>query len=136
MQKLEQTREKIKSYKILIEWLDEPDSSVRAEIEQTQEWGGADVIITSSKAVIKENEKPNEWFPAAMAVFTPYAKTASWLLYKLQKDFYFYLYYTDKHEFYGRFAQAIESQGPKANEKIILTAMLDEADKIVDELLR
>lgn len=127
---------KIKSYRMLTECLDKADSSARAEIDQAQEWGGADVIITSSKAVIRENRKPNEWFPAATDVFTPHAKAASWLIYKLQKNFDPWLDYMNKYEFYGRLAEAVKAAGTKASEKQVLMSMLDEAEKMAGELVK
>ena len=109
------------------------------EARSVEEWGGADVIISSQlNDRIKEWQGDNhliisfqETEPRRRAVITEYSKELSWLFYKLGGVFAEEIDYVSKYDFYGLLAQSAldHLDGHKKNVKCnrLLNAVLDTA---------
>ena len=105
--------------------------------EKTQEWGGADVII--SRKLSKNNLKwlgdeniiisMQETNPKKRLVVTKYSKELSWLFYQLRDLFSSKIDYISKYDFYGILAQTaidyINNNKNKINTKELLLCVLD-----------
>ena len=105
--------------------------------EKTQEWGGADVII--SRKLSKNNLKwlgdeniiisMQETTPKKRLVVTKYSKELSWLFYQLRDLYSGKIDYISKYDFYGILAQTaidyIKNNKNKVNDKELLLCVLD-----------
>jgi len=94
--------------------------------EESPEWGGADVVITSDFA----------WEPQSFAdahdlvVRTRHAKHLAWLLRQVRDAFQFWLHAGNKYGFYGSLAEAalahLAAHQPEADDpRPLLRAVLD-----------
>jgi len=105
--------------------------------EHTEEWSGADVIITNKltkdhlKWLGNDNEiiSLQETIPKKRLVITKYSKELSWLFYQLKKIFKSNIDHISKYDFYGILAQTaidyINKNKRKLNDKILLLYVLD-----------
>ena len=129
-------KEKIKKLKEKIKTIDVTEAA-----KGTEEWGGADVIITAEM-----NESIKDWIgsqplvisfqktaPRRRLVLTNYSRELSWLFFELKAIFYDKLDYIIKYDFYGSLAQAaleyIEEHKKKVMLKPLLLAVLKMARK-------
>lgn len=99
-----------------------------------KEWGGANVVITSSQV----NRASSSFYSEIRQVVTADAKELSWLLYQL-RDIFSGLYdNTSKLEFFGRLANAAwryqSISKDNENQRDLLFAVLHEAFAILDEM--
>ena len=110
-----------------------------AEATSVEEWGGADVIISTRLTDrIKEwrGDQPvvisfQETGPQRRAVITEYSKELSWLFYELGGIFAEEIDYVSKYDFYGLLAQSaldyLDAHKGKVKCDQLLTAVLDMA---------
>ena len=110
-----------------------------AEATSVEEWGGADVIISTRLTDrIKEwqGDQPvvisfQETGPQRRAVITEYSKELSWLFYELGGIFAEEIDYVSKYDFYGLLAQSaldyLDAYKGKIKCDQLLTAVLDMA---------
>ncbi|MDX9799246.1 MAG: hypothetical protein RBT05_10360 [Bacteroidales bacterium] len=101
----------------------------------SNEWQGADVVLTAKKV----EPKTDSFYPEPRYVITPYAKELSWLFQQLKHAFMEYLDGCNKIEFYGRLANmALRYQrfleGAPEQEIDLLQAVLHEAYSILEEM--
>jgi len=106
----------------------------RAPIPKSENWGGADVVITSQKP----ESKGGGFYPEPRYVVTEHASQLSWLFVQLRNVFSGLLDGTTKIEFYGRLANAAlryqsKNEGNE-NQKDLLFAVLHEAFAMLDEM--
>lgn len=100
-----------------------------------QEWGGADVVITSKRPLTEGGR----FYPDPRYVVTPFYKELSWLFYQLRDAFADLLDSVNKIEFYGRLANAAIRyqqylEDKPENVQYLLSAVLHEAFAILEEM--
>lgn len=106
----------------------------RAPVPKAEDWGGADVVITSQKP----ESKGGGFYPEPRYVVTENAPQLSWLFVQLRDIFSSLIDGTTKIEFYGRLANvALRYQSKNKgneNQKDLLFAILHEAFAMLDEM--
>ena len=93
------------------------------DIDNVEEWGGADVIISATltdriknfivnqPTVINLDFESPQFIPVGnRVVITKHSKELSWLFYKLKEVFRNYIDFTSKFQFYGMLAVAAQNQ--------------------------
>jgi len=117
------------------------NSDISGPAQKTEEWGGADVIITS-----EPDEGMKDWLgsqplvvsfqrfaPRRRLVVTEFSRELSWLFFELKTIFYEKLDYVSKYDFYGSLAQTaldqLEENKGKAEMKAMLLAVVETAKK-------
>ena len=105
----------------------------------TDGWGGGDLLVTTESL----QEQTTGFYPDPRKVVTPYAHEVGWLVTKLWKLFAEskLLDHCNKIEFFGRLGNAaIRYQnmlnGKQESADAILTAVFEEAAKMLDEMCR
>lgn len=112
--------------------IDESDIEL---LRTRQDWGGADVVITSS---LKQTSSSGGFYPDPRTVVTPFSREVSWLFEQLRDSFSGLIDGTSKIEFYGRLANAAKDYQQHVNggenAKDILRAVLYEAVVMLEEM--
>ena len=100
-----------------------------------QNWGGADVVITSKAP------KPTEggFYPEPRYVVTQFSRELSWLFEEMRNTFAPFLDGCNKIEFYGRLANMANRyqqrlKGKEEREKDLLLAVLHDAFAMLEEM--
>ncbi len=121
---IENTRRALESLKHQIETED-----LTHEVQKSSEWGGADVIITST---------PTNCETSKTVVVTKQAKALGWLLPKLRDSFSWVVEYQNKYQFYGRLADAVlryqSEYQDQETQQGIMKAVLAEATEVLFEI--
>jgi hypothetical protein len=134
----------------LLDQLEELESKIRASdisvlAEDVREWGGADVVISSTL-----NQSTKKWLenqplvlslqstePRRRAVITKHAKELSWLFCELRDLFSARVDYISKYDFYGLLAQSaidyLARNEAATDPKGLLLAVLDSSRKFFEE---
>ena len=99
------------------------------------EWGGADVLITSTP---RKSTVNRDFYPEPRTVVTPFAGAVGWLFNQLRDVFDGLIDGTSKIEFYGRLANSIldyqRSVNGQENARDMLRAALHEAFVMLEEM--
>lgn len=99
-----------------------------------QEWGGADVIVTSQA---QPPRRAGGFYPEPRRVLTPHAKALSWLFYQLRDTFAELIDGCSKIEFYGRLACAAQHYQQQVDQEVrteLLQSVLHEAYQMLEEM--
>lgn len=111
------------------------DRQVYDESRLDPEWGGADVLVTSTS---RNNSRDPGFYPEPRTVVTPYAGEVGWLFSRLRNAFDGLIDGTSKIEFYGRLANAAtnyqRSVNGNENAQEMLRAILHEAFVMLEEM--
>ena len=111
------------------------------ELENVQEWTGADVIITSKPEIGDLPQKyvvgfqggnPGMFIAGDFRIVTEHAKSLSWLFCQLRDAFASRIDYANKYDFYGRLAHRAAGyldgkMDGTTTAKGLLSSVLDEA---------
>jgi hypothetical protein len=116
-----------------------------AHAKSAQEWGGADVIISSrlsddTKRWLGDTHmviSMQETRPRHRAVITEYSRELSWLFYELGAIFSEMIDYVSKYDFYGALAQSaidyLDEKQENVGCKELLRALLNKARRFLPE---
>ncbi len=91
-------------------------------INNVEEWGGADVLITSS---IKKRNEFKKNYHHITCVFTKYSKELSWLFFKFKVLFEHRINFINKYDFYYALAQSANDYLEKCKENNVIEKRKD-----------